>query len=356
MFEIFEGYEGYKDTYIYVFKFLSVSIASYGFLIFFRYVFVKRFTSKVLSTNTQLDDLFLELFNSIKKYFIISLAIYIGLEQVYLANNIRNIVDKTFILITIFQIAQLAGIVISFVIDNHLKSKASENMVVASTINLLSISIKTVVYSILVLVALNNLGVDITALIAGLGVGGIAVALALQNILTDLFSSLTIVLDKPFIIGDFIVINEFSGTVENIGLKTTRLKSLSGEQLIFGNTDLLQSRIRNYKRMNERRILQSITVTYQTQIEQLESIPVIIKKIIDAEPCVRFDRCHFFRFKDSSLEFELVYWILSPEFNVYADCAQSINLNILKEFIKHKIEFAYPTQTVFLAKEDVMPR
>lgn len=345
-----ESFENYKEISILLIKFFSFSIISYLFIIFFRYLIVKKVSKKVASTDTKLDDLFLKLFESIKKYFIGSLAIYIGLMQVELSVVAKNNIDKIFILITLFQVAQLAGLVISFIINNHLKSKATDNMEMASTINLLSLSIKTIVYSILGLVALNNLGVDITALIAGLGVGGIAVALALQNILTDLFSSLTIVLDKPFIVGDFIVINELSGTIENIGLKTTRLKSISGEQLIFGNTDLLKSRIKNYKRMSERRVLQNLTVTYQTQVEELEIIPGMIKGIIESEKNVRFDRCHFLRFQDSSLEFELVYWVLNPEFNAYADCAQSINLKILKEFIKNKIEFAYPTQTIFLTK------
>lgn len=347
-----EYFEKYKEICILVITFLSIVIVSYTLIVYFRYLIIKRVTSKIASTETKLDDLFLKLFESIKRYFIATIAIYIGLLQVDFTATARININKVFILITIFQISQLASVVITFFINKRLKSKSENNLELASTINLLSLAIKMVVYSILFLVALNNLGVDVTALIAGLGVGGIAVALALQNILTDLFSSLTIVLDKPFIVGDFIVIDELSGTIENIGLKTTRLKSISGEQLIFGNTDLLKSRIKNYKRMKERRILQNLTVTYQTSSEQLEVIPEMIKTIIESVENTRFDRCHFLRFQDSSLEFELVYWVLSPEFNKYADCAQSINLKIFKEFNKNKIDFAYPTQTLFITKEN----
>ena len=348
-----ENFEKYKDTSILLITFFSIAIGLYFLIILIKYLTVKNISKKVASSETNLDNLFLNLFENIKKYYIASFAIYIGLLQIELATNVRSNIDKAFILITIFQIAQLASIVITFIINKRLQSKAEDNLELASTINLLSLAIKLVVYSILFLVALNNLGVDVTALIAGLGVGGIAVALALQNILTDLFSSLTIVLDKPFIVGDFIVINELSGTIENIGLKTTRLKSISGEQLIFGNTDLLKSRIKNYKRMSERRILQNIKVTYQTSLEQLEIIPGIVKTILESIEDVRFDRCHFLRFQDSSLEFELVYWVISPDYVKYADCAQIINLKIFQEFIKNKIDFAHPTQTLFLAKDSL---
>ena len=348
-----ENFEKYKDTSILLITFFSIAIGLYFLIILIKYLTVKNISKKVATSETNLDNLFLNLFENIKKYYIASFAIYIGLLQIELATNVRSNIDKAFILITIFQIAQLASIVITFIINKRLQSKAEDNLELASTINLLSLAIKLVVYSILFLVALNNLGVDVTALIAGLGVGGIAVALALQNILTDLFSSLTIVLDKPFIVGDFIVINELSGTIENIGLKTTRLKSISGEQLIFGNTDLLKSRIKNYKRMSERRILQNIKVTYQTSLEQLEIIPGIVKTILESIEDVRFDRCHFLRFQDSSLEFELVYWVISPDYVKYADCAQIINLKIFQEFIKNKIDFAHPTQTLFLAKDSL---
>jgi small-conductance mechanosensitive channel len=193
---------------------------------------------------------------------------------------------------------------------------------------------------------------DVTALVAGMGIGGIAVALALQNILGDLFASLSIVLDKPFVIGDFIIVGELMGGVEKIGLKTTRVRSLSGEQLIFSNSDLLNSRIRNYKRMQERRIPFGFGVTYQTTPDQLEAIPALIKSIIECEEGLRFDRAHFKGFGESSYDFEVVYYINTPDYNAYMDAQQTINLALCRGFAERGIEFAYPTRTIHMHRED----
>jgi len=177
---------------------------------------------------------------------------------------------------------------------------------------------------------------------------GIAVALAVQNILGDLFASLTIVLDKPFIVGDFIIVGDSMGTVERVGLKTTRIRSLSGEQLIMPNSDLLQSRIRNYKRMQERRVPFSIRVVYETTGDKLKRIPGILKEVIESQEMTRFDRAHFKDYGNFSLNFEIVYWVLSPEKSRSMDIQQAINLSILERFQKEGIEFAYPTQTIRL--------
>jgi small-conductance mechanosensitive channel len=203
---------------------------------------------------------------------------------------------------------------------------------------------RLVLWTAVLLLVLENLGVDVTALIAGLGVGGIAVALAVQNILGDLFASLSIVLDKPFAVGDFLIIDDFLGSVEHVGLKTTRLRSLSGEQLIFSNADLLGSRIRNYGRMFERRVVFTLGVTYQTPREKLVQIPIIIRKAIEEQEKVRFDRSHFQAYGDFSLNFETVYYVLAPDYN-------AINLRIHERFEQEGIEFAYPTQTLLVKSE-----
>lgn len=200
------------------------------------------------------------------------------------------------------------------------------------------------------LLVLDNFGVRVTALLAGLGVGGIAVALAVQNILGDLFASISIVLDRPFEIGDFIVVGDCLGTVEYIGLKTTRVRALSGEQIVFSNSDLLSSRIRNFKRMYERRVVFTIGVTYETPYEKLAAIPGMLRSIVEAQPNVRFDRAHFQRYGDYALVFEVVYFVQRPEYNVYMDVQQAINLEIYRRFAAEEIEFAYPTQTVLLQR------
>ncbi|MDH4134872.1 MAG: mechanosensitive ion channel [Gammaproteobacteria bacterium] len=208
---------------------------------------------------------------------------------------------------------------------------------------------RVVLWSLAALLILDNLGINITALVASLGIGGIAVALAVQNILGDLFASLSIAIDQPFVIGDFIVVDDLMGTVEHVGLKTTRLRSLSGEQLIFSNNDLLKSRIRNYKRMQERRIEFGIGVTYDTPIEKLERIPDFLREAIAAQNKARFDRAHFKGFGPSSLDFEAVYHVLDPDYPVYMDVQQAINLHLLRELGQHGISLAFPTQTVYLA-------
>lgn len=197
---------------------------------------------------------------------------------------------------------------------------------------------------LVVLLALDNLGVKITPLIAGLGVGGIAVALAVQSLLGDIFASLSILLDKPFVVGDFIIVDDKMGTVEKIGIKTTRVRALSGEQLVFANSDLLGSRVQNFKRMQERRAVFSIGVVYHTPPEKLRQIPRIIREAIEHNPETRFDRCHFKAFGDYSLQFECVYFVLKPDFNVYMDTQQAVNLEIFERFAVEGIEFAYPTQ------------
>lgn len=210
--------------------------------------------------------------------------------------------------------------------------------------------------AVVVLIALDNAGVDVTALVAGLGVGGIAVALAVQSILGDLFSAVSIVIDKPFVVGDFIIIGDKMGTVETIGLKTTRLRALSGEQLVFSNSDLLSSRIQNFKRMVERRVVITVGVTYQTSPEHLRTIPGIIREAVTRNKLTRFDRCHFVKFADSALNFELVYYVLDPDFNKHADIQQAVLLEIFERFTGAGIDFAYPTQTVYeykLPKEDI---
>ncbi len=209
--------------------------------------------------------------------------------------------------------------------------------------------IKIIVWGFALLILLDNLGIKITPLIAGLGVGGIAIAIATQEILGDLFSYFVIFFDRPFEIGDFIAIDDYLGTVEYIGIKTTRIRSLSGEQLVFSNTDLTNSRIRNYKRMANRRVVFRLGVTYQTSPQQLKEIPGIIKDIIESIDGTIFDRAHFFSYGDFSLIFEIVYYVIGNDYKKYMDIQQEINLKIKEEFEKRGIEFAYPTQTLYIS-------
>ncbi len=219
----------------------------------------------------------------------------------------------------------------------------------SATVTTINFILRTIVWVVVMLTILANLGVNITAFVASLGIGGIAIALAVQNVLSDLFASLSIALDKPFETGDFIISDELLGSVEYIGIKSTRLRSLSGEQIVIANAELLKRLIRNYKRMDERRALFNFSVTYQTSREQVEALPGIVQGIIESIPNARFDRAHFFKFGAYALEFEVVYYMLQPEYNAYMDVQQRINLELMRICQERGIEFAVQTQTLHLA-------
>jgi small-conductance mechanosensitive channel len=235
------------------------------------------------------------------------------------------------------------------------RSLASDRAAIGS-LGIIGFVINVVIWAMVLLLTLDNLGIDITALIAGLGIGGIAVALALQNILGDLFASLSITLDRPFVVGDFLIVGDFMGSVEYIGIKSTRLRSLSGEQIIISNSDLLSSRVRNYGRMQERRVVFGTSVTYETPIEQLEQIPALIRQIVESQPDTRFDRSHFAKHASASIDYETVYYVLSADFNKHMDIQQSINLRLHRELQQRGIEFAYPTQKLFVVAEHVQTK
>ena len=200
------------------------------------------------------------------------------------------------------------------------------------------------------LLILSNLGFDITTLIASLGIGGVAIALAVQSILSDLFNSLSIYVDKPFTVGDFIIVGDHMGTVQKIGLKTTRIQALQGEEIVISNSELTSSRVRNFKQMQKRRIVFAFGVTYDTSTEKVKKIPEMVKNAIDPLEKAEYDRAHFKNFGDSSLDFEVVYYVLTGDYTEYMDIQQSINLRIMEEFEKEGIEMAFPTRTVHLVK------
>ena len=214
--------------------------------------------------------------------------------------------------------------------------------------------LKVVVSGVLIVIALDNLGFKISAVIAGLGVTGIVIGLAVQNIVGDLFSSFCIIFDKPFEVGDFIIVGDFMGVVENVGIKTTRLTSLGGEQLVFSNSDLTASRIRNYKRMAKRRVVFNFGVEYATKEDKLKNIPSMVKRIIGEIEDVTCDRVHFQKFGDSSLCFEVVYYVLSSDYNKYMDSQERINFKIFSKFNKEGINFAFPTQTIHVKEHNIM--
>ena len=299
-------------------------------------------------TANEFDDLAAGVLDRTRSFFLFALAVLAGAQLLVLPDRVRDILQAMVLIALLIQIAIWGNAAITVSLNRYTSRMMEEDAASATTLRFVGFLLRLALWVLIALVALDTADVDITALIAGLGVGGIAVALAVQNILGDLFASLSIVLDKPFVIGDFIIVGDLMGTVEHIGLKTTRLRSLSGEQLVFSNNDLLSSRIRNYKRMQERRILFGFGVVYQTPREVLERIPALVREVVESRENTRFDRAHFARFGASSLDFEVVYYMLVPDYNAYMDVQQEINLELFQRFEDNGIEFAYPTQTLFV--------
>lgn len=284
--------------------------------------------------------------------FLSIMSIYIGSQFLDLPSKPARILDRVFTAALLIQAALWGSRAISWWLTHTLNAKRATDAAGATSVAILGFIARVVLWSIVLLMILDNFGVDITTLVASLGIGGIAVALATQNILGDIFASLSITLDKPFVIGDFIIVGDVLGTVEYIGIKTTRIRSLFGEQIIFSNADLLGSRIRNYKRMVERRIVFKFGVIYETPTEQLEGIPATVRKLVEAQPKTRFDRAHFNEYGDSSLNFEVVYYVKDPDYNVYMDIQQNINIGLLRNFRQHGISFAYPTRTLYVQSDN----
>lgn len=333
---------------------VAAATAAGAFLVLhlIKHILLRRFEKRAAETETLADDFIISILRRSRRFLILLAAIWLGSLALALPPRAETLLRTLAILAVLLQVSLWAVTAINFWVEHTRKKRLASDAASASLIGVAGFAGKLIILASLFLVALDNLGVDVTALVAGLGIGGIAVGLALQNILGDLLASISIALDKPFVIGDTIHVGEYVGTVESIGLKTTHLRSLSGEQLIFSNGDLLQSRIRNYKRMAERRVVFTFGVVYHTPVGTVEAIPEMVRSIIEAQDEVRFDRSHFKTFGDSSLDFETVYYVLSPDFGFYMDRQQRINLAVMRRFEEEGIEFAFPTRTVLIAGQN----
>lgn len=313
----------------------------------FKRLAIKRLSRIAQHTETRIDDALLKALQATRVWLITLIAIYLGCQNLTLPSNARHIVSITATLAAFFQVGLWSSAALKFWIDSHRVRAMTADLGAATSLSAVSFVGRVILWAVILLLLLENLGVNVTTLVASLGVGGIAIGFALQNILGDLFASLSIILDKPFVIGDFMIVDSYRGTVENIGIKTTRLRSIDGELLVFANGDLIKSRIRNYKHMRERRILFNFGVLYNTPVEKLENIPTIVREIIGTQDNVRFDRAHFSTFGASSLDFEVVYWMLVPDYTAYMDAQQGINLAMVRRFESEGIGFAFPTRTLY---------
>lgn len=290
-----------------------------------------------------------QLIERTKPLFLLVLSISLAIRPLTLPRGIENFVDKALVVVVVIQFGFWGAAFLRLWIEPALlRYMGFTAPGQGSTIAALSFLIRLVFFALLTIWGLDNLGVNVSALVAGLGVGGVAVALATQNILGDLFASLSITLDQPFQVGDAVRVGTLSGTVERIGLKTTRMLGDNGEQLIFSNADLLASRIENLKRMKERRVVLRIGVTYETPSNKLRLIPDLLRKAVEKSEEVRFTYAHLAALGPSSVDFELVFWVLKPEKPLAMRHQEDILLGVIDAFKANQIEFAYPTQTIFM--------
>jgi small-conductance mechanosensitive channel len=320
-----------------------------------RRIVVVRLQAYARETATYLDDVAITVLCATHPLFVLLMGAYAGAQWLVLPGNGAVVLARLAIAALLLQAARWGDVGLRDWLHHYRAERSAQDVASTTSTAALGFVARTLLWLVIVLMILDNFGVNITTLVASLGIGGIAVALAIQNILGDLFSSLSIVLDKPFVVGDFITVDDIAGTVEYVGLKTTRIRGLGGEQVVFSNSDLLKSRIRNYKRMQTRRIVFTIGVVYEIDKRQLLAIPGILREIVSAQPQARFDRAHFKSYGASSLDFETVYIVETPDYAVYMDIQQAINVALFDRFAQEGIGFAYPTQTVYFTQAGAPP-
>jgi small-conductance mechanosensitive channel len=323
---------------------LAITLAVFFVGLTVRRLIKRQYKRYAATTQVELIELPLKVASRTTGLFLLIVATFIGLQVLEMPTRARPVLASAVTIAIAWQIGVWATTAVVSWLARREQASLIGDRAAAGTLSIIEFLARASIWSLVLLLTLDNLGVNITALVAGLGVGGIAVALAVQNILGDLLASLTITLDKPFVLGDFITVDDFKGTVERIGVKSVHLRSVTGEQIIMPNANLVASRIRNFGRMRDRRIDFKLIVSYQTAREKLQRIPDIVRSALSTHPDVRLDRCHFARFGEVGVEFETVYFVLVTDYNRYMDIQQQANFAIHEAFEKEGIEFAYQAQ------------
>lgn len=333
--------------------------ADYGtaLLVFFGIIIAVKLTQAVVITRLEalskktasdIDDHFIDIAKSVRPAVYIIVALLVAAKTLTLSTLASSVIDGVLYTVLTYQAVLSLNSVVEYLALKYIK-KSNDSQKAAT--KMITMGAKIALWVSGVLFVLHNLGVNITSLVAGLGIGGVAVAFALQNILDDIFSSFALVFDKPFKPGDFIVTGDDMGVVEKIGIKTTRIRALQGEELVISNRELTSTRIQNFKKMEKRRIVVTLGIGYGTPNAKIKKALLQIKKIISSKKLATFDRAHFNAFGDSALMIEVVYYVDSPDYNEYMDINQDIHLSI-KEYVENEgIEIAYPTQTVYIRKD-----
>jgi small-conductance mechanosensitive channel len=325
-----------------------IAAVVYVVLAVIRRILISRLGVLAARTETDIDDAIVDLIKATRPFFIAAVALAAAVRGLEIHTRLVAPLSAFLQLLVLVQIGLWISGLIAFMVGRALtKRREAADRIGVAAVRAIGVTVKVIVWIILAVVALQFVfEKNVTALVTGIGVGGIALALAVQNILGDLLAAVAIVFDRPFDVGDSIAVDGMSGTVEQIGLKTTRLRSVTGEQLVIGNAELLKTKLRNYKRMYERRALLNLAVTYDTPPDVIARIPAMMKSIIEAQKSVRFERSHFAGFEESALRIETVYFVLDPDYSRFMDAQQAVNLEVLRRFNAQRIEFAFPTQTV----------
>ncbi|PKP58074.1 MAG: mechanosensitive ion channel protein MscS [Candidatus Altiarchaeales archaeon HGW-Altiarchaeales-1] len=331
---------------------LVIFVLAIGILKIFKYWVIRKLKKLSYKTKTDLDDFVINSIDKVGWPFYVLLSLYFAMMFIKIPEHIGTFMYYFILLSIIYYAVRILQDVIDYIthktIQRRREEKGEED---TSVIELLSRILKFSLWLIAALLILSNF-YDISVLIAGLGIGGLAIAIALQSVLADIFASFSIYFDKPFKRGDFIIVGNDMGVVKHTGIKTTRLESLWGQEIVISNQELTSSRINNYKKMEKRRIVFKCGVIYETSTEKLKMILKIIKDIFDKIELADLNRVHFKEFGDFSLNFEIVYYVNSSDYNKYMDIQQDINFAIRERFEKEGIEFAYPTQMVFIKKDE----
>lgn len=328
------------------------AVVVYAVLQIFQIVVLKRLESLSKKTKTDIDDILVDCVSSLRPPLYLFIALFVGYRFLSFSDRVGSIVMIVFIAIIAVELLIVLNRLGNKLIERKVRRAEDmrEKTQTRAMLRLMKSLVMAALWVVVALLILSNYGVDVTSFVASLGIGGIAVALALQNVLGDMFSAFTIYIDKPFQPGDFIVVGTEKGTVERVGMKSTRIRSLQGEEIVISNNELTSARIQNFKKMEKRRIVFQLGVAYGTPNKKLEKIPGIVQKIIEETPDIEFSRCHFATFGDFSLNYETVYFVTTGDYEKYMDAQQRLNLEIYEAFAKEGIEFAYPTQEVILRK------
>lgn len=348
-----------NNTFIGLVTFLAVLL---GVMLTFwvvRTLVVARLRKLAGRTSQRWDDLAIELLMDIRFWVMGTIALAVASQALVLPRGLATLLHYGVVVAVGLQLLLSSRLVVQFGVERMLEKYKGEDgkpdPTLASATGVIRFLSTLIIGVVVLLLVLDNMNVKITPLLTGLGIGGIAVALAAQNILGDLFGSLTILFDKPFQVGDFIIAGDKMGTVERIGVKSTRVRALSGEMLVFTNSDLLNSRLQNFKQMQERRVIFTVGVVYETHPEKLRRIPQIVREAVEHQGVARFDRCHFKTFNTYSLDFETVYFVKQPDIMSYLNAQQAINLELFERFAHEGISFAYPTAVEIQRPEDTLP-